>query len=476
LTLGLDRADTRTPPDTSHVWGSQINQVKNLLLLMSATFKGGTRLGVATQSSNPFGASESGFYIDTSGVAWSVFNGTRTSLGSATLGNYTASGNNLDISVAGTMALGTGNSNTTSMTFGSSATGPILLNGTRLRMQQAVQSGVTAISALSIIGGAHTNMTASTEYLAENHQLNQTYQWATGALATQRFSLFQAPTISFVGASNVTGNTATLVVSGAPAMGTNATLTGNAWALWLQAGNLGMGANTTIGQSAQSATNTTALTLNPNVADGASSIALKLNNTATPSTAGFKDLSVQQGGVEQWFVGYPGATTIPELRGTGANIGMRNSSNTGIVVQGANDVNVYGAGSVNWHFLANNYLEPSGDNAYTFGNNTNRVKASYMYWRDYKLGAQLTAASTITPTCALHHVTGATTINLIALTNVPSTSNVSITLIADSTITFGSSASAGGIKVAPGTTLTSGKCMTFVLDQATSLWYPQQGA
>jgi hypothetical protein len=127
-------------------------------------------------------------------------------------------------------------------------------------------------------------MTASTEYLAENHQLNQTYQWATGSLATQRFSLFQAPTISFVGASNVTGNTATLVVSGAPSMGTNATLTGNAWALWLQTGNLGFGPNAAIGQSSQSATNTTAMTLASNVADGASSIGLLINNaTATTS-------------------------------------------------------------------------------------------------------------------------------------------------------------------------------------------------
>jgi hypothetical protein len=65
--MGVDRADTRVPPDISHVWGAQINAAKNLLIAISQTFKGGTRLGVATQSSNPFGANEQGLYCDTNG-------------------------------------------------------------------------------------------------------------------------------------------------------------------------------------------------------------------------------------------------------------------------------------------------------------------------------------------------------------------------------------------------------------------------
>ena len=80
LTLGVNRTDVRTPPDTSHVWAAQIAAMENLLLAMSAAFKGMTRLQVLTQSSNPFSASESGFYIDSAGVAYSVFNGTRTAL------------------------------------------------------------------------------------------------------------------------------------------------------------------------------------------------------------------------------------------------------------------------------------------------------------------------------------------------------------------------------------------------------------
>lgn len=68
LAMGADRVDTRTPPDTTRVWGLQLNQVKNLATAMSASFKGGTRLQVLPQNSNPFGSTEAGFYIDTTGV------------------------------------------------------------------------------------------------------------------------------------------------------------------------------------------------------------------------------------------------------------------------------------------------------------------------------------------------------------------------------------------------------------------------
>lgn len=80
LTLGVARLDTKTPVDQFHVWGAQITAATTLLQSITAFMKGGTRLQVLTQSSNPFGATESGFYMDTAGIAYSVFNGTRTAI------------------------------------------------------------------------------------------------------------------------------------------------------------------------------------------------------------------------------------------------------------------------------------------------------------------------------------------------------------------------------------------------------------
>ncbi len=65
-TLGLDRQDSRTPPGLSYVWAAQLNAIKNLLLTMTAYFKGGTRLQILPQSANPFGSIETGFYADNS--------------------------------------------------------------------------------------------------------------------------------------------------------------------------------------------------------------------------------------------------------------------------------------------------------------------------------------------------------------------------------------------------------------------------
>lgn len=73
-------------------------------------------------------------------------------------------------------------------------------------------------------GAAHTAQTASTEKIDLDFNLARTVQWATGALTTQRFALFRAPTIGFVGASTLT-DTATVAITGAPVKGTNATLT-----------------------------------------------------------------------------------------------------------------------------------------------------------------------------------------------------------------------------------------------------------
>jgi hypothetical protein len=79
-TLGVDRADQRTPPDLMRIWAAQLNAVKNFNIAVGQTFKSGTRLGCAPQTSNPFGATESGFYLSAAGTPYSVFNGSPVTL------------------------------------------------------------------------------------------------------------------------------------------------------------------------------------------------------------------------------------------------------------------------------------------------------------------------------------------------------------------------------------------------------------
>jgi hypothetical protein len=85
-------------------------------------------------------------------------------------------------------------------------------------------------------GVADTAMTASTEVVDVELQLNRTLQFATGALADQRAVKILAPTYSFVGASTLT-NAATLYIDNAPVAGANATIT-NRLALWVDAGRV----------------------------------------------------------------------------------------------------------------------------------------------------------------------------------------------------------------------------------------------
>jgi hypothetical protein len=87
---------------------------------------------------------------------------------------------------------------------------------------------------LTVTAPAHTGLTASTEAVDVNLNLARTVQFATGALTTQRALVVQAPTYGFVGASTIT-DAATAAITGAPAEGTNATIT-NSHALLVQGG------------------------------------------------------------------------------------------------------------------------------------------------------------------------------------------------------------------------------------------------
>jgi hypothetical protein len=81
--------------------------------------------------------------------------------------------------------------------------------------------------------GAHTGMTASTEFVSRDFA-GATQQWSTGSLTTQRFNWFRGYTMAFVGASTVTD--AYNVYIDDLTAGTNATIIGR-WALGV-AGNV----------------------------------------------------------------------------------------------------------------------------------------------------------------------------------------------------------------------------------------------
>lgn len=114
-------------------------------------------------------------------------------------------------------------------------------NGTLVCKTATANLAITQANASSgsntmaiMTGGSHTNLTASTEVVDFDLALNQTKQHATGAIATQRAAVIRAPTYSFVGASTIT-TADTLAITGAPAAGTNATIT-TANALHVQGG------------------------------------------------------------------------------------------------------------------------------------------------------------------------------------------------------------------------------------------------
>lgn len=98
---------------------------------------------------------------------------------------------------------------------------------------QATQNAT--IANIAVLSGATlTNVPAHSENTDIAFSLNRTVTWATGSLTTQRAVLISAPTYEFNGASTLT-NAATLAITGAPAAGSNATIT-NSYALWIQAG------------------------------------------------------------------------------------------------------------------------------------------------------------------------------------------------------------------------------------------------
>jgi hypothetical protein len=287
LSLGVDRVDTRIPPDTSHLWGAALNNAKNLLLAMSATFKGGTRLGVATQSASPFGASEQGLWCDTSGNPKWSYGGVANTLLSVAMSSkgdlitYTGSAvavlpvgtNNFVLTADSTQpngikwAAGGGGSTTLAAAYAAGASttdsifsldatrGKILIKdnatpiGTLLELQSSGGTSFYAFNASNMNFGVNRGITTSAGIGAFD------FSNATGVFKTSTGShTFGSPT-------------------------------------WSVPANLVL-------TSASSATNTTGISLVSTVADGASSIGLDINNASAFSNAAAKFMRWRNNGTE----------------------------------------------------------------------------------------------------------------------------------------------------------------------------------
>lgn len=175
--------------------------------------------------------------------------------------------------------------------------------------------------------GAHTNLTASTEVSDINFNLARTVQWATGALATQRAVVIQAPTYAFVGATTVT-NAATLAISGPPIAGTSATLT-NTYSLWLQSGDIALAGGRVVFTAAGSSSIITipnnSLTYQSGLNAGSTSADHIIKGTAT-RTAGSL-VEVRNNNTARWNISYTGGMVVAQ--GAGATGTLQLLSLTG---------------------------------------------------------------------------------------------------------------------------------------------------
>lgn len=190
------------------------------------------------------------------------------------------------------------------ITAGSGGTGGF--TGKSLALTQAVSTSGNP-TFISAIGAAHTGLTAGAETIDVNFNLSRSVQHATGAIATQRAFLIQAPTYSFVGASVIT-NAATFEIDRAPVAGTNATIT-NAWAMRIMSGASWFGGRMLVTTDGS----------NPAIAE-----------TTDPDTgiqwAGSNVLDIWCGGVARASFGTASATITPILNAIG---GIRfNASDT----------------------------------------------------------------------------------------------------------------------------------------------------
>lgn len=211
----------------------------------------------------------------------------------------------------------------------------------------------------------------------------------------------------------------------------------------------------------------TSLTLESTAASGSSNPATITNTTNAYTTTGDELASWQSNGTEEMRIVY-NKYGLSEwmLQGTGADTGFINSTLTGIFTE--TNVLFFAEGGSAVAEVTSASLKPTNTLGLTLGAPTLLWQGTHSQFYGTGLGTQITAASTITPTYGLQHVTGATSISTIAATNF--TGNTTWTAIADSaTITF-----VTGGNIGAAVTITSGNMRSFVYDATATTWYPEQ--
>lgn len=137
------------------------------------------------------------------------------------LGNGTASAPSYSFSGDTNTGMYSGGTDILSFTTGGTARFSIDASGNQTITQGVVTTG--SPTALTLTGGAHTTLTASTEAIDVYFNLARTVQFETGGISLQRAVYIGPPTYAAVGATTIT--TAIGLDVDAPVAGTNVTIT-----------------------------------------------------------------------------------------------------------------------------------------------------------------------------------------------------------------------------------------------------------
>jgi hypothetical protein len=206
--------------------------------------------------------------------------------------------------------------------------------------------------------------------------------------------------------------------------------------------------------SGSDATVTGAASVSSNISSGSGLTGLTFNNTTAISGSSDNLACFQNAGINKMCLDAP----FDLLRFSVAGGGISDA--------GASNQLAFSASGI--YFFGSTFYPFTTDTS-PLGASTNRWAGFFTDWYDTKIGAQLTAASTITPTSGVHHVTGTTTVSAIAVTNLPISANANLTLVADS----GTVMLTTGGNIATAATIASGTSLGLVYDQSASTWYPQ---
>ena len=213
------------------------------------------------------------------------------------------------------------------------------------------------------------------------------------------------------------------------------------------------------------------------VANGSTAVAHAFDSTNTLSTAGSKLFSFRNATLEKLYIafdgalGSPGTLIIGDANTNYTQLGKVSGATVSTSYTGELDIATNGTPQVLFYPYTVPMLGTFFDHTVAAGSVTRHWHGVHSDFWANAMGSALTAATTVTPTYGLHHVTGATTINTIATTNFVGNGidNVEFTMIADTAIAW---SAAGNISVAG--SLSSGATQKFYYDTTATKWYPQQ--